>query len=160
MTCPACGARPDLSTPRAPDAPRPRHELFKPIVVLVIGLALIAVYLTGSHAFSTPTILAAIGLQSLLGVAVFVFCTMTWIGADDPMALNLLRLAAIYAATWGALLPVLHLPAAFFMAFSIPFGIFIALHILLLSLELSEAFILAMINAGVYVAAGFVIIAG
>ncbi len=160
MTCPACGARPDFTTPRAPDAPRPRHELLRPVVLLGLGAAAITLYILAEWSYTLPSVLSAIGLQALLGVAVFVVSTITWIGAEDPMPLNLLRLASIYAATWGILLPVTHLPLIYFMMLTIPFVMFIVLHITMLGLELSEAFILAMLNAVVYIAAGFVLVAG
>ncbi len=160
MTCPACGARPDVSTPRAADAPPPAHELAKPAIILVLSLGAIALYLTAGWSYPVATAAAAVGLQALLGVAVFVVCTMTWLGADDPLPINLLRLASIYAATWAALFPITHLPLIYFMMLIIPFGIFVVLHITLLGLELAEAFVLAMLNLCVYIAAGFVLIAG
>ncbi|MBX3357924.1 MAG: hypothetical protein KF745_05805 [Phycisphaeraceae bacterium] len=72
-----------------------QQEYIKPLVMLIVGVAGVAV-LGGQGASSVLAYLVATGIGVVVGLAVYWVCCMLWIGFDAPMGLTALRLAGIY----------------------------------------------------------------
>lgn len=109
-TCPECGAintRPSRRERDREDSARvARDSYLQPALMLLIG-GIIATALYAAHASqigNSPAggaigYLISLAVTVPIGVLVFWFCCLIWIGFDAPIHLTALRLAGIYAVT-------------------------------------------------------------
>ena len=128
---------------------------------LIIGLMLIVAFQFAiGRQEAIPQVLIAVVVQSLVGLVIFWICSLIWIGFDEPFHINVLRLLAIYAISWAALLVAASLPPLLCSAIIfVPAGIFVLLHKKMLDLDLADAALVAVFTGIVWVAV-FVVILG
>lgn len=108
--CPECGTvntRPSRRERDREDSARvARDSYLQPALMLLIGgiisTALYAAFAThrgGDPAAGAISYLISLAITVPIGVLVFWFCCLIWIGFDAPIHLTALRLAGIYAVT-------------------------------------------------------------
>ncbi|MFI4898743.1 MAG: hypothetical protein ACIARR_13080 [Phycisphaerales bacterium JB059] len=163
LICPECGTKQSPTLARRNEHSRAivRDAYLKPALALVLGLAFIIVFqLLIEQANAIPTVLLAILIQSVVGLVIFWICSLAWIGFDEPFHMNVLRLLAIYAISWSALLVASSLPPLLCSAILfVPAGIFALLHKKMLDLEMQDALLVSVIT-GIVWAVVFIILLG
>ncbi len=163
LICPECGTTQRPQSRKNLDMSRQviRDAYVKPVLTLIIGLMLIVAFQFAiGRQEAIPQVLIAVVVQSLVGLVIFWICSLIWIGFDEPFHINVLRLLAIYAISWAALLVAASLPPLLCSAIIfVPAGIFVLLHKKMLDLDLADAALVAVFTGIVWVAV-FVVILG
>ncbi len=154
--CPECGTvnvKPTRQERDREDAARVRRNAWlHPIIMIVVGLTVISIMVGAAHGSAAVAgQLVAFGISVVLGLLVYLFCSVLWIGFDEPIPLTALRLTGVYALadigyTAIGLLPI---QVGIFMGF----GFWTAatvIYVLLLShimeLDLVDAIIVAIVT--------------
>lgn len=144
--CPECGRITTSRARRAADAAVPGYSLIRPVILIIVAIALTALLQFLVDRSGASFIRSMVGLAFKIPVLAFVYftCGLIWIGFDMPWRHVLLRLAAVGAVTTLIGVPVAIIPFIFAQAGIMIFAYF-ALLARLLDMEVQDAILVASI---------------
>ena len=162
LICPECGTTQRPRAKKDLDMSREvvRDAYLKPAIAMLVGFACVILFLVAyGIPESIPSILIAILVQSVVGLAIFWLCSVIWIGFNEPFHINAMRLLAIYSISWTVLLLTLSIPFLCFASLIVPAVIFMLLHKKMLDLDFPDAALVSVITGFVWIAV-FVVVLG
>lgn len=148
--CPECGSPIRIRSARrerelAESKRIAKMALIKPLVLAAVGLVLSALILVYRDAAAAiPIYLAGYGIGLVLLVVVYLFCSLVFIGFDEPFHHMVIRLAAVYALTDSVSLLLAPVPMGFGRLLLVGF-IWVGLMVAIMEIDQEDAIIAGLI---------------
>lgn len=146
--CPECGAinrGPNKEDRLKADS---RHVVrmayIKPALIAALGLAVSGAIVASRGSDLIPIWAITFGVSYVLGVIVYFFCTLTFVGVDEPFHLMMLRLLAVYALVAIPSVLLDGIPMGFTLRSGIIGAVHVASLVVLMEIEYEDAWLVAL----------------